>query len=261
MKKIIILLGLLIFLKACSSYNKDLGMSLDLMYSKALHALSQDKLEQSRLLFQKISDEYPYKEEAIEAQVFLIWIYYLQNDYTSVEINIDSFLKYYVYNDYTPWVNYMSALVKYEQISAPQRDQSYIKDALVAFFNIMRTYQNSPYGIDAKLRLDVIKYNFAQRNLEIGRYYLQNRNYIAAISRFQEIIKNYSDTVFIQEALYRLTYLWLVLGVPDEAFRFAATLGYNYPNSLWYSKAENLILSHTAYTTKDQIKRAINANK
>ena len=77
--------------------------------------------------------------------------------------------------------------------------------------------------------------------MDIGRYYLKQKKYGAAINRFADVVRNYQTTMHIQEALYRLTSAYLALGLKEEAKRSAAVLGYNYPSSKWYKKAYRLL--------------------
>jgi outer membrane protein assembly factor BamD len=257
MKKL--LLFVFVLIAGCSSYDKELGRPLDIMYNEALYSLANGDLEEAKKNFERIVDEYPYKDEATEAQVFLIWIYYYKEDYVSAEINIESFLRYFVYNQYTPWVKYMQALVAYEQIPNYKRDMTPANNALVSFFEIAKKpnvgNSNNPYAKDAKFKIEAIKYKLAQRTMYVAEYYLENKNYIAALSTYNSIVENYPDTQYIAEALYRMTYIWLVLGVDEEAFRTTSTLGYNYPNSEWYDKAVGLISKYTKYDYNTSLKR------
>ncbi len=255
LKNFIVLLLLLFVMSSCSSYKKNQEETVDLLYAKGLSALAKNDIIEAQKTFQQITDDYPYREEATEAQIFLIWTYYVQEDLMSAEINIDAFLKYYVYNDYIPWVNYMSALVQYENIQIPDRDQNATSNALIGFFNIVKKDPNSKYAKDAKLRMEVAKYNIAQRHMNVAKYYLYNTNYFASIKRYQEVVEHFSDTQYSQEALYRLTYLWLLLGVDEEAFRVSTVLGYNYPESVWYRKSYDLIRKHTKYNNDSNIKK------
>lgn len=250
MRNLFIVAVFLIFLSGCSSYNEKIGVSLDYKYYKALNFLSNNDIDSARILFEEIVGEYPYRDESLEAQVFLIWIYYLNNDLIAAEVSIDSFLKYYVSNQYTVWIKYMKALVQYEQMDTPLRDQQFSRNALYSFSEIYKNQKDSQYGKDAKFRIEIIRYNMAERSLVIGKYYEKRTNYIGAIARYQEVIELYQETPFTQEALYRLTATWIRLGVKDEAFKAASTLGYNFPDSIWYKKALTLIKTHTSYDEK-----------
>ena len=62
--------------------------------------------------------------------------------------------------------------------------------------------------------------------MEIGRYYLEQGDYLAAMNRFKRVIDNYQTTTHVPEALERLTECYLALGLVGEARRNAAVLGY-----------------------------------
>ncbi len=250
-RNIIILLVLAFVLASCNHFNKEPEMDADYLYSKALFEFKKGNLFEAKKYFQKISDNFPYKDEAIEAQVFLIWINYLENDYIMTEVTIDSFLKYYVANKYTDWANYMRALIVYEQVNSSDTDQSKTLEALNAFSVIYKKYKGTLYEQDAYYKIDVIKYNLALRNMKVGFFYLEEKSYIAALSRYQNVVMYFQDTIFVQEAMYRLVYLWLTFGVEDEAYRVASVLGYNYPSSEWYKKSLTLIKRYTKDTKKD----------
>ena len=71
--------------------------------------------------------------------------------------------------------------------------------------------------------------------MEVGRYYLRKKAYVASITyRFKTVVQKYQTTSGTPEALYRLTEAYYALGVQSEAQTAAAVLGHNYPNSQWY---------------------------
>ena len=63
------------------------------------------------------------------------------------------------------------------------------------------------------------------------------------------MVEKYATTSHAPEALFRLTETSLALGVPEEAKRYAAVLGANYPGSDWYEKAFKLMDEHARWTT------------
>ena len=79
--------------------------------------------------------------------------------------------------------------------------------------------------------------------MQIGRYYLERREYIAAIKRFRNVVENYSNTRQVEEALSRLTESYYAMGLADEAQTAAAVLGNNYPDSQWYKDSYALLQS------------------
>ncbi len=53
----------------------------------------------------------------------------------------------------------------------------------------------------------------------------------------------YQTTRHVEEALMRLTEIYMALGVVAEAQTAAAVLGHNFPDSSWYKDAYNLVRS------------------
>ena len=79
--------------------------------------------------------------------------------------------------------------------------------------------------------------------MAVGRYYQRQRLYAAAIGRFERVVEDFQTTNHVPEALHRLTELYLVLGLPDQARRTAAVLGHNYPGSVWYEDSWNQLIA------------------
>ena len=77
--------------------------------------------------------------------------------------------------------------------------------------------------------------------MEIGRYYLRHDDNLAAINRFRFVVENFQTTSHVPEALHRLVEAYLKLGVKDEATKYAAVLGHNFPGSVWYRDSYKLM--------------------
>jgi outer membrane protein assembly factor BamD len=135
----------------------------------------------------------------------------------------------------------MIALSYYNQIVDVRRDQSITVKAKRAFQDVLNRYPNGQYATDAKLKMDLVNSNLAGKEMEIGRYYLNKMEWVAAINRFKTVAQDYQTTPHVQEALYRLVEAYLSLGITKEARSAAAVLGHNYPQSKWYRAAYELL--------------------
>ena len=51
------------------------------------------------------------------------------------------------------------------------------------------------------------------------------------------MVDNYETTTFTQEALHRLVEIHYIIGLEDEAQKYAKLLGYNYQSSQWYENS------------------------
>ena len=74
----------------------------------------------------------------------------------------------------------------------------------------------------------------AAKELFIAKYYISVQKWIPAINRLKNIVENYNQTIFIEEALHRLVEINYYLGLVQEAKKYTKILGYNYNSSEWF---------------------------
>ncbi|HYC95927.1 MAG TPA: outer membrane protein assembly factor BamD, partial [Sphingomicrobium sp.] len=87
-----------------------------------------------------------------------------------------------------------------------------------------------------------------------GRFYQRQGNWLAAATRFREVVDKYQTTSHTPEALERLVETYLNLGLPQEAQKAAAVLGANYAGSKWYRRSYELIQRHVPSAAASQPK-------
>jgi outer membrane protein assembly factor BamD len=191
--------------------------------------------------FDEVERQHPYSTWATRAQVMAAFCYYQDNDYDQALIAARRFIELHPGHPDTSYAYYLIAVSYYEQISDVGRDQNTTLLALDALEEVGRRYPGTPYAKDAKLKLDLARDHLAGKEMEIGRFYLKQEQYIAAISRFRRVIEKYQTTSHTPEALHRLAEAYLALGLHQEAQTAAAVLGYNFPKSEWYRDSYALL--------------------
>jgi outer membrane protein assembly factor BamD len=130
------------------------------------------------------------------------------------------------------------------QISDVHHDQEITSKAKHSMTDLIQRFPASKYALDLSLKIDLANDHLAGKEMEIGRYYQKRMNPIGAINRFQRAVRDYQTTTHTPEALYRLTESFLLLGLGDEAKKYAAVLAYNYPNSSWHKHAIAILKKH-----------------
>src|SRR5262249_3868271 len=113
-------------------------------------------------------------------------------------------------------------------------------------------YPPSEYAVRAKAKLEGARDQLAGKEMSIGRYYMEKRDYTAAINRFKTVVTQYQTTRHVEEALARLTEAYMAIGVVGEAQTAAAVLGHNFPDSTWYKDAYNLVKSGGSEPTENK---------
>jgi outer membrane protein assembly factor BamD len=106
---------------------------------------------------------------------------------------------------------------------------------------VVRKYPNTEYAVSARKKMEVARDQLAGKEMDIGRYYLDKRDYTGAINRFKVVVTKYQTTRHVEEALMRLAECYMALGVVQEAQTAAAVLGHNFPDSRWYKDAYGLV--------------------
>jgi outer membrane protein assembly factor BamD len=131
----------------------------------------------------------------------------------------------------------------FDRIPDISRDQDRTEKAVAELEEVVRKFPNSEYAVAAKKKIDIARDQLAGKEVDIGRWYMQKKDYTGAINRFKVVVTRYQTTRHVEEALMRLTEAYMTLGIVDEAKTSAAVLGHNFPDSPWYQDAYNLVKS------------------
>jgi outer membrane protein assembly factor BamD len=118
--------------------------------------------------------------------------------------------------------------------------------------DVVRKWPQSEYAGSARKKIEVARDQLAGKEMMIGRYYLESRNYIGAVNRFRTVVTQYQTTRHVEEALMRLAECYMAMGIVSEAQTAAAVLGHNFPDSQWYKDAHTLVASGGAEPREDR---------
>ena len=211
------------------------------IYNRALDSLQTENYVASATLFDEVERQHPYSKWATKSQLMAAYSYYMGNRYDDAIVALDRFIQLHPSNSDIAYAYYLRGLSYYEQISDVTRDQKMTDLASQNLQELVARFPSSKYASDAKLKLDLTKDHLAGKQMEIGRYYLRQGHYAAAINRFKLVIERYQTTTHVPEALHRLTEAYRALGIDEEAQKAAAVLGHNFPGSEWYIDSYEMI--------------------
>jgi outer membrane protein assembly factor BamD len=240
------LLGVAVVLSGCASTKakKDrpyVAQDVDTLYTAALTTLHRHEYKLAAAQFDEVERQHPYSVWARRAELMSAYSYYVSQNYNEAILSAQRFLALHPGSREAPYAYYVVAVSYYEQIASVDRDQKTTGKALEALQDLIRRYPNSEYAADARLKVDLTHDHLAGKEMEVGRYYQANKEFIAAIIRFRTVVDDYNTTSHTPEALHRLVECYLALGLPEEAKKAAAVLDYNYPGSKWYQRSYDLI--------------------
>lgn len=208
--------------------------AVEVLYNRAADSLAAKNYKKASEQFEEVERQHPYSDWATRAQVMAAYAAYRDQNFAGAQAILERFVKLHPNNASTSYAYYLRALTFYDQITDVGRDQKMTEDARQALKDVVSRYPNTDYARDAKLKLDLTEDHLAGKEMQIGRYYQQREEFLAAVNRFKFVVDHYQGTSHAPEALHRLVETYLSLGVKEEAKKYAAVLGYNYPGSEWY---------------------------
>ena len=206
-------------------------------YKEAYEALEKNDPYFAAKKFLEAELLYPQSLWAPKSALMASYSYYLQNYYSESLSNLERYLKTYPTDLNQAYAHYLIAMCYYETIEDEKRDSAPLIRAESKFKFLIEKYPNTDFALDAKFKLDLIKDIMASKEMYLGRHYLKKQKWIPAIKRFQNVIEDYDQTIFVEEAIHRLVEINYQIGLLEESQKYANLLGYNYLSSEWYKKS------------------------
>tara|TARA_B100001057_G_scaffold31156_1_gene28373 strand:+ start:2409 stop:3254 length:846 start_codon:yes stop_codon:yes gene_type:complete len=240
------ILILLIFLfTACSkepikkSIIKEKSLDAQVLeaYKEGKTALEEGDVLFAAKKFNEAEILFPQSEWAPKSALMAAYSYYIQDYYSDSIAELERFIKIYSNHNDLDYAYYLLAICYYEQIVDEKKDLQSIIKSKETFEILITKYPNSEYSMDANFKMDLINDILASKDMYVGRYYVEKKKWISAINRFRSVVDNYERSIYTEEALYRLVEIYYLIGLTNEAKKYAKLLGYNYQSSKWYEKS------------------------
>ena len=216
---------------------KSQELEMSIAYKEALDKLEINDTYNAAQKFLEAELLFPQSSWAPQSALMASYSYYIQNYYSEAVSNLNRFLKMYPKNENVVYAHYLIGICYYEMIEDEKRDINPILKSKEKFELIIESYPNTDFALDSKFKLDLINDILASKEMYLARHYQKKNKWIAAINRYNNIIENYNETIFIEEALHRLVEINYQLGLIEESEKFAKVLGYNYQSGEWYKKS------------------------
>ena len=248
LKNLLFTLFIILFCFSCSKkevklstiQEKSLDMQVLEAYNEGMSSLKGGDVLFAAKKFNEAETLYPQSIWAPKSALMAAYAYYSQDYYSDSIMELERFLKIYPEHKNLDYAYYLLALCYYEQIIDEKKDLQSISNAKKTFQIIIKNYPQTEYATDSIFKIDLINDVLASKEMYIGRYYLKREKWIAAVNRFRKVVDEYETTMYAEEAIHRLVEVYYIIGLVDEAQKYANLLGYNYQSSEWYKKTYSL---------------------
>ncbi|MBP1883308.1 outer membrane protein assembly factor BamD [Sinorhizobium mexicanum] len=215
----------------------------EVLYNQGLANLNAGKTTEAARKFEALDKQHPFSEYARKALVMNAFVAYRNGQYQDAINATSRYLNLYPQSEDAAYAQYIQGLAYTKQIPSVTQDQKAAGKAIEAMQTVLDKYPDSDYVEDAQAKIRFARDQLAGKEMQVGRYYLERKEYLAAVSRFRVVVEQYPNTNQVEEALARLVEAYYAMGVTTEAQTAAAVLGHNYPDSQWYADSFKLLQS------------------
>ena len=269
MNKFFLFIAFFAILISCSkeeikeSIIKEKSLDLQVLeaYQEGVKSLETGDVIYATKKFNEAETLFPQSEWAPKSALMAAYAYYTQDYYSDTIAELERFIRVYPLSKNLNYVYYLLGISYYEQIVDETKDLQSIIKAKEYFKIVSKNYPNTNYSLDAEYKIDLVNDTLASKEMYIGRYYFDKKKWIPAINRFRTVIDDYETTIYAQEALHRLVEVHYILGLKDEAKKYAKLLGYNYQSSKWYEKSYSVFDKEYKENVKKRDKKRSKKNK
>jgi outer membrane protein assembly factor BamD len=166
------------------------------LFERGTEALKQREWMNARTYFQQIVDGYPQSPFRPDAKLGVGDSYLGEDTAASVVLAANEFrefLQFYPTSMRADYAQYKLAMSHFEQMRAPERDQTETREAVKEFDVFFQRYANSPLAPEVKKNWRVARDRLSQASYGVGLHYYRSRWYPGAIDRFREILRDDPD--------------------------------------------------------------------
>ena len=234
---------------------KSLELQVLKTYNEAMESLESGDVLYAAKKFNEAEILFPQSQSAPKSALMAAYAYYSQDYFGDAISELQRFVKLYSNYKDIDYAYYLLAICFYEQIVDETKDLQSIIKAKENFIIVTNRFPDTEYALDSDFKIDLINDVLASKEMYVGRYYFDKQKWIPAINRFRTVTDDYQMTIYTEEALHRLVEIYYILGLTDEAKKYANLLGYNYQSSEWYEQTYSVFNKKYEKKKKEKIKK------
>lgn len=202
-KGILIFSAFLLLFTSCSQYQK-LLKSDDVMLKKekAIEYYNNEDYHRSLGLLTDVIPAFRGTAEAEQLNYYYAMAHYKQGDYVLAAHYFKTFTQGFPRSEHAEEFLFLSAYCKYLLSPRASLDQTPTQEAIRELQGFANRYPNSSRLEEANQLIDELRQKLEVKAFGSAMMYFNIRDYMAAVRSFQNVIRDYPDTQFREDALF-----------------------------------------------------------
>jgi len=196
---------MLIILSSCSKYQKLLKSDdFELKFEKAVEYY---ELEQYSRAIGLLTDIIPIYRGTVKAEIlnyYYAMAHYNMRDYIMASHYFRSFATAFPNSEHVENFLFLSAYSKYLESPRSSLDQTNTIEAIRELQSFINRFPGSERVEEANELIDELRFTLEKKRFDQAMMYLRIGDYQAAYTTFENMLRDFPDTGFREEALFRI---------------------------------------------------------
>lgn len=219
------------------------GVPVEELYESAHQSMRSGNWNRAATMFRRLVAQYPYGPYTEQALIETAYAQYKMGSHEEAISSIDRFLRTYPTHRHSAYMYYLRGLVNASRdtvfmqrvwsLDASSRDLATPHQAYADFAVVTERFGNTPYAVDARERMLVLRDMFARHDLDVALYYLRRGAHVAAANRATYLLETYPQSSHQNDAVAVLAEAYTRLGNETLATDARRVLELNEPDHPW----------------------------
>jgi outer membrane protein assembly factor BamD len=193
----------IIILASCSKHQQIMkSPDNEMKYAAAMDYFEKNDYARALQLFQQLINFYKGTEKAEKLQYYYAFCHYKQKDYILASYYFKRFAQNYPRSEYSEEANFLSAYCYYLDSPKSSLDQTNTIQAINELQLFTDLYPESERVEEARELILELQDKLLKKDFDIAKLYYKMERYEAAITSFNNLLKDYPDSEYKEDILY-----------------------------------------------------------
>ena len=214
MRKLVIIASLLFL--SCAAFHQEKPSAVEIL-AKADEEFSKGNYSKAEKLYTDYLTVEPLSPDVARVHFMLGKCLYEDKDFEAALSKFRFVTTNFPTSEYAPEADLMLGKCYLALSPRPELDQSYTRRAILYFRNFIESYPDSPLVPEAKKGIKQAREKLARKQLLSAKFYFKISQFKAAKIYLEELVDEYPEVTFIDEARLLLAKTYLHLGEREKA--------------------------------------------